>query len=192
MVASLPGMTWLNPPAEAAPDGSGLSILTRARTDFWQETHYGFRRDDGHFLHRAIAGDFTATVEVTFDAIAQYDQAGLMVRLSPGCWLKTSVEFEPHGPSNLGAVVTNAALSDWSMTPMPAIPARLAFRAVRTGPDYQVFVRPGPEGAFVPIRLARLHDDDGAMPVMVGPYACSPVGEGCRVRFLDIRIEAAA
>jgi regulation of enolase protein 1 (concanavalin A-like superfamily) len=44
----------------------------------------------------------------------QYDQAGLMVRVSPDFWIKTSVEFEPSGPSRLGAVAANYGYSDWS------------------------------------------------------------------------------
>jgi regulation of enolase protein 1 (concanavalin A-like superfamily) len=183
------GMTWLNPPAEERPEGAALAIRTRPRTDFWQETHYGFRRDDGHFLYRAAAGDFAATVDCGFAPVARYDQAGLMVRLGPGCWLKTSVEFEPDGPAHLGAVVTNRGLSDWSMTPLPAIPARLAFRVVRAGPDYRVLVG-ADDGALAMIRLARLHDDDGSGPVLVGPYACSPTGEGCEVRFHGFALTA--
>ena len=35
------------------------------------------------------------TAHVAFNPVHRYDQAGLMVRVSPTCWLKTSVEHEP-------------------------------------------------------------------------------------------------
>lgn len=42
---------WLNPPGafRARVDGS-LEVVTDGQTDFWRETHYGFIRDNGHFL----------------------------------------------------------------------------------------------------------------------------------------------
>ena len=39
-----------------------------------------------------------------------------MVRVSPSCWLKTSVEHEPVGPSRLGAVVVLVFLQNWRST----------------------------------------------------------------------------
>jgi uncharacterized protein len=56
------------------------------------------------------SGDFVLTTKVTSHPIHQYDQAGLLAQ--------TSVEFEPHGLNRLGAVVTNAQLSDWSTQSM--------------------------------------------------------------------------
>ena len=62
-----------------------------------------------------------------------------MVRLSPECWLKTSVEFEPGEPSRLGAVITNHGWSDWSTQDLdPALARDVAFRVTRRGADYLV------------------------------------------------------
>lgn len=95
-----------------------LCIVTDAKTDYWQRTHYGFQNDNGHFLFANVEGDFVMTTCVTSRPVHQYDQAGLMVRLSDACWIKTSAEFEPHEPNRLGAVVTNAGYSDWSTQPL--------------------------------------------------------------------------
>jgi regulation of enolase protein 1 (concanavalin A-like superfamily) len=183
------GMVWLNEPPHCSVDDGILTLRTARETDFWQETHYGFRRDDGHFLHRAVPGDFDAEVVLQLDPNAKYDQAGLMVRRDPGSWLKTSLEFEPDGPSNLGAVVTNAGLSDWSMQPVTGFAGRLAFRVARRGTDYTVHA--AVDGAALGrIRLARLHADEGG-PILVGPYACSPTGVGCTVAISSFRVTAA-
>src|SRR6266481_8676878 len=101
-----------------AADGC-LRLEPDGGTDFWRKTHYGFEADNGHFLFTEVTGDFVLTTHVHFHPANQYDQAGLMVRVSPTCWLKTSVEYEPHGPSRLGAVVTNSGYSDWSTQGFP-------------------------------------------------------------------------
>lgn len=178
---------WLNPPAHWAAERGSLRLQTLPRTDFWQETHYGFRRDDGHFLHRAMAGDFDIETELWFEPNAQYDQAGLMVRIDAGTWLKASVEFEVEGLANLGAVVTNAALSDWSMQAVAAFDGRLRLRIQRRQNDYTVFAATA-DAALARIRLARLHADNGVGPVLVGPYACSPTGEGCVAFFRHVTV----
>ena len=64
-----------------------LRVEPAAATDFWQKTHDGLEADNGHFLFAEVAGDFVLTVHVGFRPVHQYDQAGLMVRVSPSCWL---------------------------------------------------------------------------------------------------------
>ena len=56
--------TWLNPPAHWQRRGGDLIVTTDDRTDFWRKTEYGFIRDNGHFAHRMIVGNFS--LEVTF------------------------------------------------------------------------------------------------------------------------------
>ena len=172
-------MVWLNEPPDWLAGEGMLTLQTARETDFWQETHYGFRRDDGHFLHRTVPGDFDAEVTLHLNPNAKYDQAGLMVRRDAGSWIKTSLEFEQDGSSNLGAVVTNAGLSDWSMQPVTSFLGQLAFRIERRGADYTVYAAVD-GGLSMRIRLARLHVDEGG-PIMIGPYACSPTGGGCTV-----------
>ena len=91
-----PRFQWHCQPASWSIDTADmkLTIAPDGGTDFWQRTHYGFCADNGHFLGAAIPDDFEMTTEVSMKPLHQYDQAGLMVRLSPDCWLKTSVEYE--------------------------------------------------------------------------------------------------
>ena len=112
-----------------------------------------------------------------------------MVRLSPQCWLKTSVEFEPGEPSRLGAVVTNAGWSDWSTQSIdPEAGRQVAFRITRRGADYLVEAALGQGAGWSQIRLARLHDDKGG-PVTAGLYACSPKEAGFAAAFRYLRVE---
>jgi regulation of enolase protein 1 (concanavalin A-like superfamily) len=181
------GLIWQSPPAEAQETAAGLALRTRPRTDFWQQTHYGFRRDDGHFLNRPLAGDFVATLSLRISPTARYDQAGLMVRVDADCWIKLSTEHDPDGHDMLGAVVTREAMSDWSMRPVACPPQIQHYSLRRQGPDYTLFARQD-DGDWERLRLARLHTRDN-QGVLVGPYACSPTGEGCSVVLLHFAVE---
>src|SRR5262249_60648645 len=104
----------------------------------WQRSHYGFRVDTGHFLFGRVPGNFVLATHVTFRPVHQYDQAGLMVRLSPTSWLKTSVEHEPGPTNRLGVVVTNGGYSDWSTQDVPADLREIWLRVQRSDADYLV------------------------------------------------------
>ncbi len=168
------------------PASHMLLVEPEANTDFWQRTHYGFRADNGHFLYCEVANDFVLTTHVRFRPVHQYDQAGLMVRISPSCWLKTSVEFEPNGPSRLGAVVTNFAYSDWSTQDVPSGIGEIWLRVRREGDDYTVEASLDNKH-WTQLRLAHLHEAQGQR-VACGLYACSPQGAGFIAEFTSLTV----
>lgn len=104
-------------------------------TDAWSNTYYGFpdpQPNNVHFYctevdaHEECVLEATVLVAPTM-ATGRYDQAGLMVRISPTCWLKASIEYIPDAASHWGSVCTNNGWSDWAtqdITP-PAMPATL-------------------------------------------------------------------
>ena len=199
-------LSWHNPPARWRVDRerSRLVLEPDAGTDFWQRTHYGFRAGNGHLLKAEIHGD--AVISSRFQSYPQhqYDQAGVMVWFSDECWLKTSVEFENEGPSQLGAVVTNKGFSDWSMQDFAppeasgqasaggAVPTGAALsyclRIRRAGEDFAVEYRPAEEGAWKLIRLAHLLPAPD-QPCFGGIYACSPQDGGFRAEVEYLRID---
>jgi regulation of enolase protein 1 (concanavalin A-like superfamily) len=164
---------WSLHPAEGL-----LRVEPDAATDFWQKTHYGFAADNGHFLYRDVAGDFVLTAQARFRPVHQYDQAGVMARVSPSCWLKASVEYEPDGPARLGAVVTNLSYSDWSTQDFPAGDGQVWLRVRREADDYR---------AWTQIRVAHLHEGRG-LPIAAGIYACSPKAAGFVADFTEFTI----
>lgn len=179
-----PRLRWNAEPARwgVDPEASLLYVEPAPGTDFWQRTHYGFEADNGHFLSLESRGDFVLTTRVTSRPVHQYDQAGLMARISPSCWLKTSVEFEPDGPNRLGAVVTNAQYSDWSTQSLPKDVATVWFRLRAEGSDFTVSTSlDGDE--WQQIRLSRLLDRERVESISCGLYACSPKGAGYRAEF---------
>lgn len=189
-----PPTTWrIEPATEPEHAGEGrLVLFTDSKTDYWQRTHYNFRVDNGPFLFVPVTGDFILSTRVTFHPKHQYDQAGLMVRISPSCWLKTSVEFEPHGFSHLGCVITNSGYSDWSTQEVPSSLTEISLRVRRETCDYIVEFANNATGdaeRWCQLRMARLLEDDNVHPVDAGLYACSPKDAGYSASFHYINIK---
>jgi regulation of enolase protein 1 (concanavalin A-like superfamily) len=157
-----------------------------APTDFWQRTHYGLRADNGHFLYREMDGDFVLSARVSFYPVHQYDQAGIMVRISADCWLKSSVEFEPSGPSRLGAVVTNHGYSDWSTQDFPPGAGQVWLRVRREADDYLI-EESGDGAQWSQLRIAHLHNG-GGIAAACGVYACCPKSSGFACEFTELLI----
>ena len=179
------GFEWLNAPPEHRL-GDGLEIVTGPETDFWQGTHYGFRRDDGHCLLTRLTGDFALGTRVRFEPANQYDQCGLIVRVDAENWIKVSTEYETPEHSRLGSVVTNLGYSDWATQTVPSSVRERDYRISRRGDDF-LLESAVDGGAWDQLRIAHLH---GATPELaVGVYACSPVGRAFRCRFELLTID---
>ena len=176
-------MDWLNPPPAWAEEDGVLTVVTGEKTDFWRKTHYGFIRDDGHARLAPAEGDFSATVDFRGDYETLYDQAGLMLRLDAGNWIKAGVEYVA-GRRMLSVVVTRD-VSDWSTMPAPVETPWLRLRLTRIGTAVHVHWAPG-EGAdaFRMLRLAFFPEG----PVGVGPMCCSPQRAGFHAAFRDFRL----
>lgn len=181
------GLSWFCEPKRWGTDEAGLWLVTDSDTDFWQRTHYGFRRDNGHFLFTETHGDMVLESTVHYTPEHNFDQAGLMVRFSGEEWIKTSVEMETDGSLHLGAVVTRGGYSDWSTQAFSADRIDLAFRILRDRHDYTVQWHPG-DGAWRQLRIARLTPPGPSSPLLAGVYAASPDTGGCTVRVDGLRV----
>lgn len=185
-----PSLSWFCAPRRARVEGGRLLVEPEARTDFWQRTHYGFQADNGHFLYLRARGNFVLTTRVSCWPRHQYDQAGLMLRVSGECWLKTSVEFEPNEDFNrLGAVVTNHGYSDWSTQPLAKDVQSSWFR-IRAEASAVIVDRSFDGVAWEQIRMAHLAQRDSASEVMCGLYACSPKEAGLRAEFHHLHFQS--
>lgn len=164
-------LTWFCEPSKWSVKEGQLHIIPDEATDFWQRTHYGFQADNGHFLYTEVTSDFNIEARVQCDFKHQYDQAGLMVRVSDQCWIKTSVEFEPDEPNKLGAVVTNNGFSDWSTQDVDDDFTDYRLRISREDSTYTVTYFHSKSNEWVQIRMFHLLDEP---KVKAGLYACSP------------------
>ena len=179
--ATLPqGFYWYNEPARYVC-GQGLELWTKPETDFWQRSHYGFQRDDGHCLFINAEDDFCVSTHVEWTANAQYDQCGLMIRMDAENWIKTSTEYENEHVSRLGSVVTNLGYSDWATQDIASEQTAMWYRISRRGQDFKI------EASFdgehwKQLRIAHLHKASDT--IAAGMYACSPIGNDFRSRFI--------
>lgn len=173
-------LNWHCEPEKHEISGNSLILETEADTDFWQKTHYGFKADNGHFLFYETEGDFIIETSVKYYFKNQYDQAGLMIRVSPECWIKTAVEYEPDEPSKLGAVVTNGGYSDWSTQDIGDDLTEISFKISRKGSDYIIAYKEKNHNEWTQLRITHLDD---TKTVQCGIYACSPKGEGFKAEF---------
>ena len=182
-------LRWYCPPARWSIRDSALLVEPDAKTDYWGKTHYGFSADNGPFLHLEVEGDFNLSARVRFYPANQYDQAGLMVRLSSEHWIKTCVEYEPHGPSWLGAVVTNFGYSDWSTQPYLGTTNEILLGILHRGNDFVVQYSDAQDGSnWIQLRITHLFNPQ-KKPLQAGIFACSPKGSGFRAEFLNLLVE---
>jgi uncharacterized protein len=179
-------LNWHKEPSIWSVNQRQLQIYSDAPTDFWQRTHYGFRFDNGHFLGAEFGGDFSIETSVHCDFRHQYDQAGLMIRVSDQFWIKTAVEYEPDEPNKLGVVVTNNGYSDWSTQDVNDAFTSYKLRIIRKDSDYQVAWHNPLTGAWAQMRLLHLFDRP---VVQAGLYCCSPKEAGFSARFDYLHVE---
>ena len=165
------GFFWFNEPDFDIRDGR-LSVVTSPDTDFWQGTHYGFRRDNGHCLFAKVRGDFSLVVRTEFHPKKQYDQCGLMLRIDPENWIKASVEYETGSCSRLGSVVTSLGYSDWATIDIDSTVRTMWYRMQTRGND--VLIEYSHDGTvWKQLRIAHIHRSFSEMEA--GVYACSPM-----------------
>ncbi|PEY38426.1 hypothetical protein CN354_10480 [Bacillus cereus] len=183
----------MNEPKYCEVQETKFIVHSKEETDFWLKTHYGFEVMNGHVFYEEISTDFVAEVSLRMTPKSTYDQAGLFVMLSEKCWLKTSLEYIPEGPSHLGAVVTNSGYSDWSTQNFSneLVKQQLHFRMIRKDGDYTIYVKTEQiDDEWEQIRIAHLIEDRGNCPIKIGFYTCSPSkGNGFETEFINFTIE---
>ena len=189
LATSVPtGFYWFNEPRNHRL-GNGLEIHTDGHTDFWQRTHYGFQRDNGHCLLTRVAGDFCVQTRVEFQPTEQYDQCGLMIRADAETWIKASMEYENPDLSRLGSVVTNLGYSDWGTQDVASHHREAWYRISRNANDF--LIESSFDGAtWKQMRIAHLHGVGEQLEV--GVYACSPIGRRFQCRFTSLKIGESA
>ncbi len=178
------GAVWLNAPQSWSLEAGALSLVTDAHTDFWQDTHYSFRRDTGHFFGVPAADGFTAEVRIRADYQQLYDQAGIMVRIDERQWVKAGIELS-DGRAMLSSVMT-VDRSDWATAAYAQDAGDVRMRATVARGVLRLQV--SSDGVRWP--LVRLAPFPSAQSYLVGPMACSPQGEGLAVTFSDFRLTA--
>ena len=171
------------PPSWSVSEEAGLYLETGNKTDFWQDTYYGFHRDDGHFFGASIEADFTATLEFEGFYKTLYDQAGLMIRRDHNNWVKAGIEFSDK-VTNFSIVVTRSGRSDWSVIARPNVSGLQKVRLTHINAAVLAHYL-GEDGRWHLMRVADFPNDT---KMQLGPMACSPQREGFAATFKSLHV----
>ena len=174
---------WLNPPERADISAEAVEFVTMPDTDFWQRTHYGFRRNTGHAFLTRLWDDFSFSAQTEFFYESLFDQSGLLLYLDENNWAKASLEYGDEKPSMLGSVVTVGGYSDWANSPVETPASRMFYRVSRRGSDF-LFECSDDGDAYRQMRIFHMPGDLAA--ARVGVYACSPQQSSFKVRFFEM------
>lgn len=174
---SLEKMQWFNEPEGWLIKGNTLIMDVPAQCDYWRISHYGFTVDDGPFYYTTVGGEFEAKVKISGDYKVRFDQAGLMIRIDHENWLKAGIEYV-DGKYNLSAVVTHHT-SDWSVIELAKPVDFVWIKAVRRLDAIEIFYS-FDDKTYTLMRNCWMQDN---IPVMVGPVAACPDGNGFRAKF---------
>jgi hypothetical protein len=175
-------MEWFNEPASWSASGSDLVVTADPDTDFWRTTHYGFVRDTGHVYGRWVSGDCVVRASFSAAYAAQFDQAGVALRIDASNWIKAGVELV-DGVFQVSTVVTRE-VSDWSVVPVASADL-VTISAERVGDT--VTVRYGLDGGSPDIML-RLAYFPHAVPALVGVMCAAPTGPGFSASFSGVSV----
>lgn len=176
---------WINQPRVFSLESDRLILFTDPETDFWQQTYYGFRNDNGHAFVLEIQEDFTFSVRTAFEAGMQYDQCGILLYQDSRNWVKASVEYENREFARLGSVVTYLGYSDWATSDIPAAVKVVWYRLSRRAQDFYLeFSYDGKQ--FQQMRMFHIHDP--VRMARIGVYACSPLKSSFKATFEDFEL----
>jgi uncharacterized protein len=171
--------TWSVHPHAIHHEDRHLVVEAVEGSDYWRDTLYGFRHENGHAL--LAPWEDTEAVEVGFSLngfTGLYDQAGLMLWHGPSQWIKAGIEVN-DGIPHLAVVVTDGH-SDWSLAPVPDWANRIVtVRASRLSDAVILRARVDAE----PWRTLRVAPFDHSAGKQAGPLLCAPSRSGFRVTF---------
>lgn len=178
-------MRWLAPAAAWHAEGSTLELAAHPRTD-WFVDPSGVRAPmlDGAALVGDAEGDFVLGARVGVRFAATFDAGVLMLHVSDTIWAKLCFELSPDDEPMVVSVVTRGASDDANGFVVAGNEVWL--RIARMGPAL-AFHASTDGSAWRLVRHFTLATD---AQVAVGFEAQSPTGDGCDVRFDDIRFES--
>ncbi len=176
-------MDWLNPPVSVVYGTGAVTARSRARTDFWRKTFYGYITDNGHFFFIRMFGEFTFQARISGKYASLYDQAGLMVRLDEKRWMKCGSELVDGKRS--ASVVFTHDFSDWSTMDDLSQSDPVYWRVARKKDSIEAQI--SEDG--VSFHTVRQGYFPAYVEAQVGVMCASPEGAGFEATFDQLRIE---
>jgi regulation of enolase protein 1 (concanavalin A-like superfamily) len=127
-------------------------------------------------------GDFVLSAHIEAELEATFDAGALVLWHGDSTWAKLALELSPEGRATVVTVVTRGRSDDCNSVALDQPSAHL--RLARIGDAFAFHLHAA--GRWELIR----HFSLGTASVRAGFLAQSPTGEGCTVRFRQIRAES--
>ncbi len=193
---SVPGVPFtLTPsagPRWTVDEAGALSVTSEARTDIFidpamVDAEPGAAAGAGVVLNASTllgtppAGDFQLSARVTVDFQSTFDAGVLLVWVDDRRWSKLCFELTPAGEPMIVSVVNRGVSDDANGAIIDGQSVWL--RVARIGGT--IALHHSTDGAVW--HLVRVFALDGLVDARVGFEGQSPTGEGCTVRFDDVR-----
>jgi regulation of enolase protein 1 (concanavalin A-like superfamily) len=179
-------LRWLQQPQDWESSDGALSISAGPRCDLFV--------DPGGAISAGVEkppmlvcdpdGDFALSARVSVDFAATYDAGVLVLFRDDSHWAKLCFERAPSGQPMVVSVVNERVSDDCNHFPVAG--THIWFRVARGGSCFAFHT--STDGAQW--QLVRYFGFDDASGIAVGFEAQSPLGEGCRATFDEIRYEA--
>lgn len=180
------GLHWFNQPKTFKILNGELFVQPESYTNMWQQTYYGYEKDNAPYLHFDTEKDFVLTAQIRFEPENKSDQAGIAIRIDKNNWIKASLEYISDKRTRINATVTNDGFSDASFLPDYFGQDKSAlWKITRIGNDFTIEYLKGSQ--WVLVRVAHLNKAQGK--VQCGLYSCSPQLKANKVYFDFIKIE---
>jgi len=185
-IPSLPfELHWLREPLDSSVDGDTARIVAGPQTDWFVAPAGGDAKASAPALVGPASGDFLLSARVEVEFAASFDAGALMLWKDERTWAKLCFEYSPQGQPMVVSVVTRDLSDDCNSVVVDGNAVWL--RIARIGKAY-AFHASADGGAWSFVRHFALASGE---ELEVGLEAQSPTGEGCAVRFSDIRFSAA-
>jgi regulation of enolase protein 1 (concanavalin A-like superfamily) len=182
-------LRWLNQPVDwRTEDPDLLAVTAGPRTDLFTDPGGDGRHANAPALVGRLAGDFTLSARIRVDLASTYDAGVLVLHAGEDAWAKLCLELSPQGRPTIVSVVTRGLSDDCNAFPVdrPAVAGGdVRLRIARVGRAYAFHAAVGDDFWHL-IRYFALDGEPAA-----GFLAQSPTGDGCAVRFEEIRYAAA-
>jgi uncharacterized protein len=179
---NLPTLAWLLEPASFQPTPKTFTMTAQARTDWFVDPNGAAQFGNAPALLFDADKDLVLSAKVTVDFKSTYDAGVLTFYQHPKSWAKLCFERSPQGSPMIVSVVTKGTSDDCNSVAMTEntaylriakIGAACAFHFSSTGDFWHM------------IRYFALEK----LPTKAGFLAQSPTGDGCKVKFSEVRLE---
>ena len=186
LLENIRNFNWVNEPKNVEFIEKGLLITTKPQTDFWQNSSFNISKDDGHFFACIKEGDFVISAKWFFERTLESAQCGIMVKSDAKNWIKVGILPTADGKVQIGVVVANDGVCDWSINDLSDDVNSVQFKIKRKGSNFIVYYS-ADDKLFRQIRLVnhlRIRQ-----VIDAGAYACSPKGDSFDCILEEIEID---